>query len=49
MGIGVPVMEGSIKVRSESANDEENSPNGFRNKVISAMRGQFGGHDVKKT
>lgn len=49
MGIGVPAMRGSIKVRSESANVEENSPNGFRNKVISAMRGQFGGHAVKKS
>lgn len=48
MGIGVPAMEGSIKIRSESASVEENSPNGFRNKVISAMRGQFGQHDVKK-
>lgn len=48
MGIGVPAMEGSVKVRSESAQTPENSPNGFRNKVISAMRGQFGQHEVKK-
>lgn len=48
-GIDVPAMEASIKVRSESGNDEEDSPNGFRNKVISAMRGVFGQHDVKKS
>lgn len=48
MGINVPVMESSIKVRSESGNDKEDSPDGFRNKVISAMRGKFGQHDVKK-
>src|SRR3989338_4177927 len=48
MGIDVPAMKDSIRVRSESANDDENSANGFRNKVISAMRGVFGQHDVKK-
>lgn len=48
MGIDVPAMEAAIKVRSESDKDEEDSPNGFRNKVISAMRGVFGQHDVKK-
>ena len=48
MGIDVPAMEDSIRVCSESANDDENSANGFRNKVISAMRGVFGQHDVKK-
>ena len=48
MGIDVPAMEDSIRVRSESANDDEDSANGFRNKVISAMRGKFGQHDVKK-
>lgn len=49
MGIGVPAMEAAIEIRSESANDKEDSPNGFRNKVISAMRGVFGQHDVKKS
>lgn len=48
MGIDVPAMEDAIRVRSESVNDKEDSPNGFRNKVISAMRGVFGQHDVKK-
>lgn len=48
MGIEVPAMEAAIKVRSESGKDIEESGNGFRNKVISAMRGVFGQHDVKK-
>lgn len=48
MGIDSPAIEDSMQVRSESATIEENSPNGFRNKVVSALRGQFGGHDVKK-
>lgn len=48
MGIDVPAMEASIKVRENSSNDPEDSANGFRNKVISAMRGVFGQHDVKK-
>ncbi len=48
MGIDVPAMESSIKIRSESGKDSGDSPNGFRNKVISAMRGVFGLHDVKK-
>lgn len=48
MGIDVPTMEVAVRVREESDKDPENSPEGFRNKVISAMRGQFGQHDVKK-
>lgn len=48
LGIEALAIEDSMKVRSESPNVEENSPNGFRNKVISALRGQFGQHDVKK-
>lgn len=48
MGIEVPAMEAAIKVRSESGQDSEESGNGFRNKVVSAMRGVFGQHDVKK-
>lgn len=47
-GIDVPVMEDSIKVRDESDKDAEDSPQGFRNKVVAAMRWQFGGHPVKK-
>ncbi|OGE28803.1 6-phosphogluconate dehydrogenase (decarboxylating) [Candidatus Daviesbacteria bacterium RIFCSPHIGHO2_01_FULL_40_11] len=48
MGIDVPVIEDSVKVRENSENDPENSPNGFRNKVVAAMRWQFGQHPVKK-
>lgn len=49
MGIDVPVIESSVKVRDESDKDEENSPNGFRNKIVAAMRWQFGQHPVKKS
>lgn len=45
--IDVPVIEGSLKVRESSDKDKENSPNGFRNKVVAAMRWQFGRHPVK--
>ena len=48
MGIDVPAMKDAVRVREDSHKDPENSPEGFRNKVISAMRGQFGQHDVKK-
>lgn len=47
-GIEIPVIEDSIKVRDESDKVLENSPEGFRNKVVAAMRWQFGGHPVKK-
>ncbi len=49
LGVDTPVLEDSMKVRSESAAIPENSPNGFRNKVISALRGKFGQHAVKKS
>lgn len=49
MGIDVPSMEDAVRVRENSASDREDSPEGFRNKVISAMRGVFGQHDVKKS
>ena len=48
MGVNTPVIEASVKVRDNSDKDEENSPNGFRNKVVAAMRWQFGRHPVKK-
>ncbi|PIZ46099.1 6-phosphogluconate dehydrogenase (decarboxylating) [candidate division WWE3 bacterium CG_4_10_14_0_2_um_filter_41_14] len=41
--IEVPIIETSLDVRKQSS---QNS-NSFRDKVVSAMRGQFGGHDVK--
>lgn len=48
LGVDPVVIEDSFKVRVSSENDAENSPNGFRNKAVSAMRGKFGGHSVKK-
>lgn len=48
LGVDMPVLEASMRIRFESVQVEENSPNGFRNKVISALRGKFGSHDVKK-
>lgn len=47
-GVDAPVIQDAIKIREESASVLENSPNSFRNKVVSALRGQFGQHDVKK-
>jgi len=48
LGIEVPVIEDSFAVRQNSPQDLEDSPQGFRNKVVSAMRGKFGKHEVKK-
>lgn len=48
LGVDVPVIEDSLKVRQGSINDTEDSPDGFRNKVVSAQRGRFGQHPVKK-
>ncbi len=48
LGVEVPVLEGSFKVRVESENVKESSADGYRNKAVSAMRGKFGGHSVKK-
>lgn len=47
-GIDIPAIENAMIVRTESVKVEENSPNGFRNKVVSAIRGQFGHFDIKK-
>lgn len=44
LGIDVPVITKSLDIRKQSATEPEN----FRNKVVSALRGQFGGHPVKK-
>ena len=49
MGIDVPVIKASVEVRDKSDQDSEDSPNGFRNKVVAAMRWQFGRHPVKKS
>ncbi|HBD05512.1 TPA: decarboxylating 6-phosphogluconate dehydrogenase [Candidatus Uhrbacteria bacterium] len=48
MGIPAPAIQAAFKVRQKSENDPESSPSSFRNKVVSAMRGEFGGHPVKK-
>jgi len=48
MGIDTPVIEESIRAREESWKVEESSSNGFRNKAVSAMRGEFGKHAVTK-
>lgn len=44
LGIAVPVIEKSLGVRKNSASQPEN----FSNKMVSALRGQFGGHSVGK-
>jgi 6-phosphogluconate dehydrogenase len=44
LGIPVPIIEESFNVRTRSSKE----PESFRNKVVSAMRGKFGGHEVKK-
>lgn len=46
-GVDVPVIETSFNVRVNSEKDDSSSLNGFRNKVVSALRGKFGGHEVK--
>jgi 6-phosphogluconate dehydrogenase len=48
LGVGVPVLDDSFQVRVESENVKEDSADGYRNKAVSAMRGKFGGHAVKK-
>lgn len=49
LGVDPEVIEESFEVRVESGEVDENSPDGFRNKAVSAMRGKFGGHSVKKS
>lgn len=44
LGLDVRVIEDSFKVRQESSEDSED----FRAKVVSALRGKFGGHKVHK-
>jgi 6-phosphogluconate dehydrogenase len=46
--VDVSVIEDAFKVRQKSKDLDENSKNAFRNKVVSAMRGKFGQHPVKK-
>lgn len=44
--VDAPIIEGSLKIRTDSPSVDPASVNGFRNKVVSALRGQFGGHNV---
>ena len=44
LGIEAPVIQASFDVRIKSIDEPEN----FRNKVVSALRGKFGGHKVGK-
>ncbi len=44
LGVEAPVIQASFDVRVKSISEPEN----FRNKVVSALRGKFGGHAVKK-
>jgi 6-phosphogluconate dehydrogenase len=48
LGVGVPVLKDAFQVRMESKDVKEDSPDGYRNKATSAMRGKFGQHPVKK-
>lgn len=48
LNVAADVIKRSFEIRLESKDDEENSPNGYRNKMTSAMRGKFGQHPVKK-
>ncbi len=47
LGVEVPVIKKSFEVRVKSGQDDPQSADGFRNKVVSALRGKFGGHPVK--
>jgi 6-phosphogluconate dehydrogenase (decarboxylating) len=48
MGVEARVIKDSFDIRVESEQTEESSPNGYRNKLTSAMRGKFGQHEVGK-
>lgn len=44
LGVEIPVIAKSFQVRVDSTAESEN----FRDKVVSALRGKFGQHDVKR-
>jgi 6-phosphogluconate dehydrogenase len=44
--ISVPVIKKSFEVRQKSVYDKPESPDGYRNKMVSALRGKFGQHKV---
>ena len=43
--VEVPIIEESLEVRKRSTADSED----YRDKIVSAMRGKFGGHPVRKS
>jgi 6-phosphogluconate dehydrogenase len=43
LGVPVPIIEESLNVRKNSSTDGDS----FRNKVVTALRGKFGGHATK--
>lgn len=45
LGVEVPIIAESLEVRKRSRAESEN----YRDKVVSAMRGKFGGHSVSKS
>ncbi|MFZ2152668.1 MAG: decarboxylating 6-phosphogluconate dehydrogenase [Microgenomates group bacterium] len=49
LGIEVPIIEKSLDIRTASQTESSDSPNSFRNKVVSAQRGKFGHHPVTKS
>jgi 6-phosphogluconate dehydrogenase len=46
--VDAKVIKNSYQIRVESDQVPEDSPNGYRNKATSAMRGKFGQHSVRK-
>lgn len=44
LSIEIPVIKESLEIRKRSVKE----PESFRNKAVSALRGQFGGHKVSK-
>jgi 6-phosphogluconate dehydrogenase len=47
-GVEARVIKDSFDIRVESEQVEESSPDCYRNKLTSAMRGKFGQHEVNK-
>jgi 6-phosphogluconate dehydrogenase len=45
LGVDAPVIKESLRVRTKS----EHEPDSIRNRAVSAMRGKFGGHSVKRS
>ncbi len=48
LDVNADIISRSFEIRVESQDVKEDSPNGYRNKMTSAMRGKFGQHAVKK-